>query len=90
LGNERLEEMKKSDKLKTGIVLSEDEARELQHAVKVAKFKRIPFTLGNVFGQCEPVLRKKLMEYFRFQLHMTFRELIVEDPRKPEEKEKTP
>lgn len=79
--------MKRSSKQKNEVFLSEEETKELQHALKVAKFKRIPLTLGNVFGQCEPILRKKLMEHFRFQLSSTFREMTVDDMREKEGKE---
>lgn len=45
--------------------LTELEKNQLEHAVKVAKFKRLKLTVGNVISLTKPDLRQRLLEAYR-------------------------
>lgn len=45
--------------------LTELEKNQLDHAIKVAKFKRLKLTIGNIISLTKPELRQRLLEAHR-------------------------
>lgn len=45
--------------------LTELEKNQLDHAVKVAKFKRLKLTIGTIISLTKPELRQRLLEAYR-------------------------
>lgn len=53
------------------VTLTEEQVKAITHALKIAKFKRMPLTIGNVFSLVEPGLRDYLRREYREILGMT-------------------